>query len=92
VPVTGLRPCGQGSRNVCLSGHALDFLAGPLARWDYKKKLVPGRGKYVDLLQGAVADNPYLVVLLSSQWDGGIGVGRLLTSKTPFSDFRQAGR
>jgi hypothetical protein len=61
-----------------------DFLAGPLARWDYKKNLVPGRGKYVDLLQGAVADNPYLVVLLLSQWGGGIGVGRLLTSKNPF--------
>jgi len=68
-----------------------DFLAGPLAGWDYEKNLVPGRQKYVDLLQGAVADNPYLVVLLLSQWDEGIGVGRLLTSKTPFSDSLQAG-
>jgi hypothetical protein len=68
-----------------------DFLAGPLARCDYKKNLVPGRGKYVDLLQGAVADNPYLVVLLLSQWDGEIGVGRLLCSKTPFLDSWQAG-
>jgi len=30
-----------------------EFLAGPLARWDYKKHRVPGREKYVDLLQGA---------------------------------------
>jgi hypothetical protein len=62
----------------------LDFLAGPLARWDYKKNLVPTREKYVDLLQGAVADNHNLVVLLLSQWDDGIGVGQLRVAKTPF--------
>jgi hypothetical protein len=68
-----------------------DFFAGPLAVWDYHKNLVPDRQKYMELVQGAVADNPYLVVLLLSQRNEGIGVGRLLTSKTPFSDSPQTG-
>jgi len=62
-----------------------DFLAGPLAGWHYKKNLVTGRQKYVDLLQGAVADNPYLVVLLLVDTAEGVGVSRFLCSKTPFS-------
>jgi hypothetical protein len=61
-----------------------DFLAGPLASWDYNNNLVPGRQKYVDLLQDAVADNPNLIVLRLSEIDGRIGVSRLMVSKTPF--------
>jgi hypothetical protein len=60
-----------------------DFLAGPLAGWDYKKNLVTGRQKYADILQGAVADNPYLITLLLVDMDKGIGVSRLLCSKDP---------
>jgi hypothetical protein len=63
-----------------------DFLAGPLAGWHYKKNLVTGRQKYADILQGAVADNPYLITLLLTDGENGIGVGRLLCSKTPFPD------
>jgi hypothetical protein len=29
-----------------------DFLAGPLAAWNYKENLVPERQKYVEILQG----------------------------------------
>jgi hypothetical protein len=61
-----------------------DFVAGPLAGWDYKKNLVTGRQKYVDILQGAVADNPYLITLRLTDGENGIGVSRLLCSKNPF--------
>jgi hypothetical protein len=61
-----------------------DFLAGPLAGWHYKKNLVTGRHKYADILQGAVADNPYLITLLLTDGEKGIGVSRLLCSKNPF--------
>jgi hypothetical protein len=61
-----------------------DFLAGPLAAWDYRKQLVPGRQKYVDILQGAVADNLHLIILLLTDTEKGIGVSRLLCSKSPF--------
>jgi hypothetical protein len=63
-----------------------DFFAGGLAAWDYKKNLVPGRMKYVDLVRGVVSDNPFLVVLLlMPATDGKLGVSRLLTSTRPFS-------
>lgn len=67
-----------------------DFFAGPLARCDYRKNLVPRRQKYSDLLQGAVADNPYLVVLLLSHWENRLDVGQLRISNTPFSESPQA--
>jgi hypothetical protein len=60
-----------------------DFVAGPLASWNYTDKLVPGRQKYVDILMGAVADNPYLVTLLFQDREEGVGVSRLLCSKAP---------
>jgi hypothetical protein len=60
-----------------------DFLAGPLAAWDYRNNLVTGRQKYLDILQQAVADNPYLITLLLSDTEKGIGVSRLLCSKDP---------
>ena len=60
-----------------------DFLAGPLAGWDYRKNLVTGRQKYVEILQGAVADNPYLITLLLADREKGIGVSRLRCSKDP---------
>jgi hypothetical protein len=62
-----------------------DFLAGPLAGWNYTKKLVTGRQKYVEILQGAVADNPYLITLLLIDNKNGIRIGRLLckTSSQP---------
>jgi hypothetical protein len=66
-------------------------MAGSRGRLRVGISLVPDRQKYVDLLQGAVADNPYLVVLLLSQRDERIGVVRLFTSKPPFSDSPQAG-
>jgi hypothetical protein len=60
-----------------------DFLAGPLAGWDYRKNLVTGRQKYVEILQDAVADNPYLITLLLTDREKGIGVSRLVCSKDP---------
>jgi hypothetical protein len=60
-----------------------DFLAGPLASWQYRNGLVIGRQKYVEILQGAVADNPYVITLLLSDAEQGIGVSRLLCSKEP---------
>jgi hypothetical protein len=60
-----------------------DFLAGPLAGWDYRKNLVTGRQKYLEILQDAVADNPYLITLLLTDRENGIGVSRLLCSKDP---------
>lgn len=60
-----------------------DFIAGPLAAWDYKMNLVTGRQKYVDVLKGAVADNPYLITLLLEDTEKGIGVSRLLCSRRP---------
>ena len=63
-----------------------DFLAGPLAGWDYKQNLVTGRQKYVEILQGAVADNPYVITLILRETDEGIGVSRLLCSKSPIPD------
>lgn len=60
-----------------------DFLAGPLAGWDYEKNLVTGRQKYLEILQGAVADNPNLITLILKEADKGIGVSRLLCSKEP---------
>jgi hypothetical protein len=64
-----------------------DFFAGSLAAWDFKNNLVPGRMKYVDFLKEGVADNPFLVVLLLMPTiDGSLGVSRLLTSKTPFTE------
>jgi len=64
----------------------LDFLAGPLAGWNYKQSLVTGRQKYVEILQGAVADNPYLITFLLVEMDGGVGISRLLCSKDPLHD------
>jgi len=63
-----------------------DFLAGPLAGWDYKQNLVTGRQKYVEILQGAVADNPNVITLILTETDGGIGVSPLLCSKSPLPD------
>jgi hypothetical protein len=63
-----------------------DFVAGPLAGWHYKQNLVTGRQKYLDILQGAVADNPYLITLLLTDGDQGIAVSRLRCSKNPFPD------
>lgn len=60
-----------------------DFLAGPLAAWNIMDNLVTGRQKYVDLLRGAVADNPYLVTLRLVDTDQGIGIGRVLCSLKP---------
>ena len=61
-----------------------DFVAGPLASWRYKQNLATGRQKYLDILQGAVADNPYLITLLLVDTDEEIpGVRRLLCSKNP---------
>lgn len=60
-----------------------DFLAGPLAAWNIMENLVTGRQKYVDLLRGAVADNPYLVILRLIDTDEGIGISRLLCSLKP---------
>jgi hypothetical protein len=61
-----------------------DFLAGPLAGWDYKQNLVTGRQKYVEILQGAVADNPYLITLLLVEIDGGVGINRKRCSGITF--------
>jgi hypothetical protein len=63
-----------------------DFLAGPLAGWNYKQNLVTGRQKYVDILQGAVADNPFVITLLLVEMEGGVGISRLLCSKRPLHD------
>jgi hypothetical protein len=52
-----------------------DFLAGPLAAWRYEANLVTGRQKYVDLLQGVIADNPNVVTLLLKQVADGFGIG-----------------
>src|SRR6266481_719949 len=60
-----------------------DFLAGPLAGWDYGNSLVTGRQKYVDILKGAVADNPFLITLLLVDTIEGTRVSRLLCSKEP---------
>jgi hypothetical protein len=65
-----------------------DFVAGPLAGWDYKKSLVTGRQKYVEILQGAVADNPYLITLLLTDTAEGTYVHRLLCSKDPLPNAR----
>ena len=62
-----------------------DFVAGPLAGWHFKRNLTVGRKKYVEILQGAVADNPYMTILLLQDTDAGIGVSRLLCSKNPIS-------
>jgi hypothetical protein len=61
-----------------------DCIAGPLAGWHYKRNLAVGRQKYAEILQGAVADNPYITILLLQNTDEGIGVSRLLCSKNPF--------
>ena len=58
-----------------------DFVSGPLAGSRYKQNLVTGRQKYLDVLQGPVADNPYLITLLLTDGDQGIEVRRLLCSK-----------
>jgi hypothetical protein len=63
-----------------------DFLAGPLASWAYTQNLVPGRQKYVEVLSGAVADNPNVITLLLLDNEKGVGVYRLLCSKSPFPD------
>lgn len=60
-----------------------DFLAGPLAGWDYRKNLVTGRQKYIEILQGVVADNPYLITLILAETESGIGVSRLICSRSP---------
>jgi hypothetical protein len=62
-----------------------DFLAGPLAGWHYERNLVTGRQKYPDILQGAVADNPYMITLILKDMESGIGVSRLLCSKNPLA-------
>ena len=60
-----------------------DFLAGPLAAWNFRQNLVTGRQKYVDILRGAVADNPYVVTLLLVDGENGIGISRLVCSQRP---------
>jgi hypothetical protein len=60
-----------------------DFVAGPLAAWRYQENLVTGRQKYLEILQGAVADNPYLITLLLQDTGEGVSVSRLLCSKDP---------
>jgi hypothetical protein len=60
-----------------------DFLAGPLAGWNFRENLVTGRQKYVDILRGAVADNPNVITLLLVDTENGIGVSRLLCSQRP---------
>jgi hypothetical protein len=62
-----------------------DFFAGPLAGWNFRENLVTGRQKYVDILRGAVADNPNVVTLLLVDTEKGIGVSRLLCSQRPIS-------
>jgi hypothetical protein len=54
-----------------------DFIAGPLAAWDYRNNLVPVRRKYAEILQGIVADNPYVMNLLLVDTAEGIGIGQL---------------
>jgi hypothetical protein len=60
-----------------------DFVCGPLAGWHYKQNLVTDRQKYLDILQGAVADNPYLITLLLTDGDQGIGVSQLRCRRSP---------
>src|SRR6202051_2168893 len=66
-----------------------DFLAAVLANWHYDKNdkttKVTGRQKYVDMLQGAVADNPYVIPLLLVETESGICVGKLRCSKDPIA-------
>jgi hypothetical protein len=62
-----------------------------LSGWDYKKNLVTGTQKYVEILQAAVADNPYLITLLLTDTEKGIGVSRLLCSKDPFPNAGDGG-
>jgi hypothetical protein len=66
-----------------------DFLAAALANWHYNKNdkttKVTGRQKYVDMLQGAVADNPYVIPLLLVETESGICVGKLRCSKDPIA-------
>lgn len=68
-----------------------DFLAGPLAGWDYKQNLVTGRQKYLEILQRAAADNPYVITLILREADNGIGVSRLLCSSSPLEEVRNRG-
>lgn len=63
-----------------------DFLAGPLAAWNFKDNLVTGRQKYVDILKHAVADNPYVIALLLVETKEGIGVSRVAVSRKPPGD------
>jgi len=62
-----------------------DFLAAALANWHYNKNdkttKVTARQKYVDMLQGAVADNPFVIPLLLVETESGICVGKLRCSK-----------
>ncbi|MGO9172272.1 MAG: hypothetical protein ACLP7P_09945 [Rhodomicrobium sp.] len=60
-----------------------DFVAGPLAAWNSAQNLVSGRQKYVELLEGVIADNPNLIVLPLLQNNIGIQIGRAIISKTP---------
>src|SRR6266849_3552293 len=66
-----------------------DFLAAALANWHYNKNdkttMVTARQKYVDMLQGAVADNPYVIPLLLVETESGICVGKLWCSKDPIA-------
>jgi hypothetical protein len=61
-----------------------DFLAGPLAGWDLMNNLVTGRQKYLEILQGVVADNPYVTTFILKGEEKGIGVSRLGCSKARF--------
>jgi hypothetical protein len=67
-----------------------DFLAAALANWQYNKNdqttKVTGRQKYVDMLGGAVADNPYVIPLLLVETENGIQVGKLRCTKTPLPE------
>jgi hypothetical protein len=50
-----------------------------------KTTKVTARQKYVDMLQGAVADNPYVIPLLLVETESGICVGKLRCSKDPIA-------
>ena len=63
-----------------------DAVAGALAVWDYERNLVPSKLKFSEVLRGAIADNPYLVILSLMVTNEGRGVGVVRTSRSPFPD------
>jgi hypothetical protein len=50
-----------------------------------KTTKVTGGQKYADMLQGALADNPYVIPLLLVETGSGICVGKLRCSKDPIA-------